>query len=205
MFKKNAITFLSTVYYRYTYNSLTTITKELPNSVTLTTFENLSKSSSAGLELILSAGVGHIANVNLSTNTFYNTIDASALGYSSNKSDISWTASLSAGVNLTKTTMLQVTSNYTGEKLTPQGKRLPSFVLNSGLKQEFMKKKFIFVFTVSDVFNSLRDNSIIDTPSLYREISRKRSSRMVYAGLTYTFGSQNKKQKDSSIKFDNQL
>ncbi len=203
-FKQNKTTFLSTLYYRYTYNSMSEITRYLNDSVKITSKENLSKNSSAGLELILSTSFGDFANINLSTNTFYNTIDASNLGYSKNKSTIAWSANLSSGFNLTKSTVLQVTSNYQAERLTPQARQLPSFVLNAGFKQELLKKKGAFIITVSDVFNSLRNNTILDTPELYEKISRKRSARMIFTGLTYTFGG-NKRSKDNALKFDNQL
>jgi outer membrane receptor protein involved in Fe transport len=204
-FKKKSTTFLSTLYYRYTYNSMTDITKYINDSVKLSTRENLSKSTSAGLELILSTSIGKIANINLSTNTYYNTIDASSLGYSQNKATIAWSANLSAGINFTKSTVLQLTSSYFAERLTPQGKQLPSFVLNTGFKQEFLKRKAAFIITVSDVFNSMRNKTIIDTPELYEKIVRKRSARMIYVGFSYTFGNQKKKDKDNSIKFDNQI
>jgi hypothetical protein len=58
-----------------------------------------------------------------------------------------------------------------------------------------------FILTVSDVFNSLRNRTIIDTQELYEKIIRWRSSRIIYAGLTYTFGNQKKKE----LEFDNKF
>ena len=204
-FKKNKTTFLSTLYYRYTYNGMTDTTGYINDSVKLTRRINLSKSSSAGLELVLSTSIGDFANFNLSTNAFYNTIDASSLGYSSDRSTIAWSANFSSGFNITKSSVLQVTSSYSAERLTPQGKQLPSFVLNLGFKQEVLKKKGAIVLTVSDVLNTLRYNTIIETSGLYEEIMRKRSARLIYLGFTYSFGNAKKKEKDNSIKFDNQI
>jgi outer membrane receptor protein involved in Fe transport len=200
-YKKNKTTFLSTVYYRYTYNGMTDITRFINDTVKLTTRENLTKSNSAGLELVLSAAIGEVATINLSTNTFYNTIDASSLGYSKKKSIIAWSANLSAGLNLSKSTVLQITSSYVAESLTPQGKQMPSFVLNTGFKQELLNRKLAFIVTVSDVFNSLRSNTLIDTPEIYEKIIRRRSARIIYAGLTFTFGNHKKKE----LEFDNRL
>ena len=204
-YKKNATTFLSTLYYRSKYNSITRIIKNLGNNVFMTTLQNLDKSQSAGLELILSTTFGRFATMNLATNTFYNTIDASALGYSSNKSNFSWTANGNVSFNLTKSTFWQITSNYTAETLTPQGKRLPSFVMNTGLKQEILNKKAALILTVSDIFNSNRNSYIIDIPNLYRYEIRKRNSQTIYLGFTYNLGSTPKKLKDNQIKYDNQL
>jgi len=137
----------------------------------------------------------------VSTNTFYNTIDASSLGYSNKKSIISWSANLSAGINLSKTTVFQITSNYVGKTLTPQGNQLPTFVMNTGFKQELLKHKAALILTVSDVFNSLRNITVIDTPGLYEKIIRRRITRIIYVGFTYSFGNQKKKE----LEYDNRL
>src|SRR5450759_519366 len=201
-YKKNSTTFLSTIYYRYTYNGMTDITRYINDTIKLTTRENLTKSGSAGLELVLSKTFGTIGNINLSTNTFYNRIDASNLGYSKSKSIITWSANLSAGINLSKSTVLQITSSYSAESLTPQGRQLPSFVINTGFKKEFLNRKLVLIATVSDVFNSLKNRTIIDTPELYEKIIRRRSTRIIYLGVTYTFGNQKKKKE---IEYDDRL
>jgi outer membrane receptor protein involved in Fe transport len=203
-YKKGVTTFLSTVYCRFNINGITSITK-VHGDTLISTLENLAKSKSAGLELILSTSFGKFATLNLSSNTFYNTIDASALGYSSNKSAFSLLISGNMGINLSKSTVWQLNSIYTGAQLTPQGKRLPSFVLNTGLKQEVFKKRAAFILTVSDIFNSLTNKSIIDTPDLQRQENRKRTARIIYCGFTYSFGNSGKKQKEGNLKYDNQL
>ena len=204
-YKNKATTITSTIYYRYKYNGMTSLTKSLNDSVLVTTSANLTKSSSAGFEFIVATTLAKIINVNFSTNTFLNTIDASNLGYSTKKSNISYMVNFNSSVNFTKSSMMQLTSNYISEKLTPQGRQLQSFVLNMGFRQEFLKKKAAFLFTVSDLFNSLRNNSVVDTPELYQKVIRRRSARMIYAGISYTFGKQLKKSKENTLKFDNQL
>jgi outer membrane receptor protein involved in Fe transport len=203
-YKNKNVTFLSTFYYRYLYNGMTSITRYINDTVMLTTSENLSKSQSLGLELVLTTNINNLVNLNLSTNTFYNSIDATSLGYSNNKSIVSWSANLSTGVNITKSTVLQITSNYIAKRLTPQGEMMPSFVMNAGFRQEFFKGKAAMIITISDLFNSLRNNSVVDTHELYQTVTRKRSARIIYAGITYVFGSQNKK-KDAQIKYDTQF
>ncbi len=203
-FKKGATTFLSTVYCRFNFNGITSITK-VSGDTLISTLENLAESKSAGLELILSTAIGKVATINLSSNTFYNTIDASALGYSSNKSAVALLLSGSIGVNLTKSTVWQLNSIYTGAQLTPQGERLPSFVLNTGFKQEVFRKKAAVLLTVSDVFNSLTNKSTIDTPDLQRQENRKRTARIIYCGFTYNFGNSGKKQNGDALKYDNKM
>ncbi len=204
-YKQSNTTFLTTIYDRYTYNGITEIKRYINDSVLLTTRENLTISNSAGLEVVMSSTIAKVISFNLSSNIFYNQIDASNLGYTEKKSNIVWTLNLNANVNFTKSTMFQINSNYSSEKLTPQGKQLPTFVVNMGLRQDLWKKKAAIIITVSDVFNTLRYRSELDTPFLYDKLMRKRSPRIIYAGFTYNFGKKNKKQKDEQIKFDNQL
>ena len=61
------------------------------------------------------------------------------------------------------------------------------------------------VLTISDVFNSLREASTINTPLLQQEVVRRRNARSVYLGFIYNFGKPVKKTKDDGIKFDNTL
>ena len=63
-------------------------------------------------------------------------------------------------------------------------------------------KKTALIATVSDVFNSLKERTLIDSPSLHSENIRRRSSRIVYVGLIYNFGRLVNKAKDE-LTFDN--
>jgi outer membrane receptor protein involved in Fe transport len=202
--KQQSVTFLSTLYYRYTKNGITSIAERHGDTL-ISTLQNLSTSKATGLEIALSTGIGKWVNVNLSSNIFYNAIDASILGYSKNKSTFSFTTKANAYINITKKTIWQVSSNYVSSRLTPQGKLLPSFVLNTGLKQKILNKKGSLILTISDIFNSLRSNLLIDTPELQRHEYKKRSARIIYLGFTYSFGSNGKKEKENNLQYDNKL
>ncbi|MDR3706147.1 MAG: TonB-dependent receptor [Paludibacteraceae bacterium] len=204
-FKKAETNFLSTLYYRYNYNSITKIVTNTGNNVFVTSLENISKNESSGLELVFTTSIRKWANISISENTFYNTIDASELGFSNSKSNISLSANGSVSFNLTKSTTWQISGNYSGEKLTPQGKSLPIFVLNSGIKQELLKRKLTITLSASNIFNSTNNILLIDTPELYRKESRKRLDQALYIGLSYSFGNSSKKQKENGIKYDNQF
>jgi outer membrane receptor protein involved in Fe transport len=206
-FKDDRTTLLATVYHRYLYNGFTNVTRDIGNSVLLTTHENLATSRSTGVELAATADLGKAVTLNFSSNTFFNSIDASNLGFTGTKSDVSWSAKLGASVHLAKNTLFQFNTNYASSRLTPQGSRRPTFVANFGLRQEFLQKKLAVALTVSDVFNSLKEASLLDTPLLKEEVTRRRSARIIYLGFTYNFGKAGKKTKDDHdpLKFDNQI
>jgi len=78
-------------------------------------------------------------------------------------------------------------------------------VANLGYRHDFKDKQTAFVLTISDLFDSLKERTIINTPGLYDEITRRRSSRVIYAGFIYNFGKAGKKKKDESMQFDDKL
>jgi outer membrane receptor protein involved in Fe transport len=201
-YKKGETTYLATLYYRDTYHGFTTVTQYINSTTLLTTQENLAESRSGGLELAATANVGGRVALNFSANVFDNEIDASNLGFSGNKSVVAWNAKLNATLHASKTNLVQFNTNYTGRRLTPQGYRLPTVVANLGLKHDLADGKTSLVATVSDLFDSQRERTVIDTPVLHDEILRRRSARIVYVGFVYNFGKGRKKAKDDSLQFD---
>lgn len=78
---------------------------------------------------------------------------------------------LNTVITLTNSTMLQINSNYRSARLTPQGKYLPGFVMNMGLRQEVLKKKGSVYFTASDLLKSLRQEQDLNT--IVQQIQKK--------------------------------
>jgi outer membrane receptor protein involved in Fe transport len=204
-YRSDETTLLAAAYYRDTYNSFTTVTSYINSVTLLTTQENLASSRSGGLELISSTPLGHSVTLNLSADIYDNEVDASNLGYSGDHSATSWDAKLSADWRVSKADDVQLNLNYSGRQLTAQGYKLPGFVANMGYRHEFKARHITFVFTVSDLFDSLKERTVIDRPELYDYLLRRRSSRIVYAGFTYSFGSPAKTKKDDMLQYDNQL
>jgi hypothetical protein len=112
---------------------------------------------------------------------------------------------LNATTNLTKTTMWQVSCNYRSARLTPQGKQFGSFVLNSGIRQDLFKKKVSLTFTVSDLFNSLKQRSELNSQYLKQRVVGRRDARIIYLGISYRFGKMIKKNNEEKLQFDNNL
>jgi outer membrane receptor protein involved in Fe transport len=194
--------FVPGLYYRYKLNGFTSVILPLDDSTLLTTQENLSNDKSAGLEVIFSAKAGSFFSANLSSNFFYNQIDASDLGYSNKKSILSMSSNLNATFTLSKTTMMQVSSNYRSPRLTPQGKTVGSFVCNTGIRQDLFKKKVSVILTVSDLFRTLKQKTVLDTSFLGQTSTGRRDAQIIYLGLSWRFGKMIKKT-DDKLQFDN--
>jgi len=196
---------LATAYYRYTYHGFTDVSRYITPTTLLTTKENLAENQSGGLELSGATEFGAKFSLNASGSAYYSQIAASNLGFSTAQSTWACAGKLNANYTVSKTTLVQFNCNYTGKRLTAQGYRLPTFVANLGLRRNLPSRNLALVLTVSDLFNSLKEETRIDTAVLRDDSTRRRSSRIVYAGVIYTFGKAKKKPKDDSLPFDNQL
>ncbi len=204
MYKKESITVVPTIFYRYKYDAFTEVAISVNDSTLLETVENLSNEQSAGMEMIFTWQLKKALRLSITGDLFYDQIDASNLGYSENKSAISGDLKLGANLNLTKSTVLQLNANYRSEELSPQGRELPMYYLNLGLRQDLLKNKASLLLAVSDIFNTMRWQSEIDTPVLYEKATRKRQSQIIYLGFTYRFGKASKKGPED-IKFDDRM
>lgn len=203
--QNNRYSFVPSIYYRYKQNGFTFVTVPINDSVLLTTQQNLSNDKSTGLELIFSAKSGKFLTSNLSSNFFYNHIDASNLGYSNKKSIISMSINFNTTATLSKTTIWQVSGNYRSARLTPQGKFFGTFVLNSGIRQDLFKKKVSITITASDIFNSLKQKSELTTLYLKQIVIGRRDARIIYLGFSYRIGKILNKQNEEKLQFDNSL
>lgn len=196
--------FVPSIYYRYKVDGFTSVTIPVNDSTLLTTDQNLSKDQSAGLELIFSARTGSFMTTNLSTNFFYNKIDASELGYSNQKGIVAMSMNLNSTFTLGKSTMLQLSANYRSTRLTLQGKQYGRFVLNGGLRQDLLKNKLSITLTASDIFKTLKQRSYLNTPFLQQTSVGRRDGTIVYLAVSFRFGKTFKKDKDD-LQFDENL
>ena len=202
-FRSGDTSYLAAVFYKRSSNSFTTVSQFLNSTTLLTTEENLAHTQSGGTEFAATVSPWKPLSLNASANAYYNQIDASNLGYSTARSAYAWSAKASAEYAWSKGTALQANVNYSARRLTPQGYRLPGFVTNLGLKHELASKRATLFLAVSDLFNSLKEETRLDTPVLHDDFVRRRSSRYFYGGVVYNFGTAKKKAKSDVLQFDN--
>jgi outer membrane receptor protein involved in Fe transport len=203
-YHRGEVTLVPGLFYRYTYNRFTWVTRALNDSVLLTTHDNLTNDQAGGLELNITASLGKLASLHGNASLFQNRIDAANLN-GGQRTVNTWSSNLTADVNLTETSRVQLNSNYRSKQLTADGSMSPSYTLNAAVRQEISGGKLVLLATITDIFHTQKREHVVDTPGLY-EISRNQmDSRVAYLGFTYRFGSPPKKSRDDQIRYeDNQ-
>lgn len=182
-----------TGYYRKSRNGDTEVLRVISSDVVLIREANLPSSRSGGVEFGFSGKVSPKLSYNVSGNAFYNEVSALALG-AGTRSTIGLSAKASLDYQPSLTDRWQVSSMYSGKRLTAQGYVLPVSTLNVGYRHQ-LNPKVAVVATVSDLFNSQRGKRLFITPAYTGVYERHPFGRVAYIGLSYTFGG-NKKSKD---------
>jgi len=134
----------------------------------------------------------------ISGNAFYSEIDGTALGTPGLKS--------TTGVNLkarldyrpTARDSARLTLTRNDSRLTPQGNISAINIVNVGYKHNF-SAALSAVAMVSDLFNGQKTRRVVSTPGLTQVYERITNGRVVFLGLNYAFGVEDK---ESSPQFD---
>jgi outer membrane receptor protein involved in Fe transport len=189
-----------TGYYRRNKDSVTDVTQYLGNGVSLTTKDNLPKSNSAGLEF---TATGHLASkltYSLSGNAFYTQIDATALGIPGLESTTGLNAKAKLDYRPTVNDSAQISFTRTDKRLTPQGSISAMNVVNLGYKRS-LTSSLSLVSTVSDLFNGQRYRRVAVTPLFTQVYQRSVEGRLIFVGVTYSFGVVDKDKKDDNFDY----
>jgi outer membrane receptor protein involved in Fe transport len=186
-YRKGPAYYLATAYYRESSNGVTDVVSDLGGGVLLTTRENLATSRNGGLELVANGRLSPKLTYNVSSNVYWNEIDASSLGFTGTRSLTALSGRANLNYQATPKDFLQINAFSSGKRLTPQGHRKPFQMVNLGYRHK-VSDKLSFVVTAQDVLDSFEDTVVVDTPILRDRTTRTAKVRTIFFGFTYNFG-----------------
>lgn len=201
----NGGSLMSTVYYRYITNQITTVSRYIDSGVLLTTKENLQSCQNAGIELIWSYPVVRWFDFNLNINGYYNQIDASGLGFEKNKNTFSYSTLLNANFRPFNHYMIQLNTRYRSATLVPQGRRDADVRMNLGMKYDIPSINLSVIASVTDLFDTYRKSYTLNTPELKQKVEKRRNPRIFYLGISWQFGRNKGKKHHADLEYDERL
>ncbi len=187
----------ATLYLRDSRGIVSDVSRYISPTVLLTTKENLGRSLSGGAELALEGKLTRVLSYTMSGSLYGDRLEAANLGLGGPRSQLSASAKISLSYAPSAKDQIQISGNYLSRRLTAQGYRLPSWGANLGVRHAF-SNGLALVGTVTDLFNSQRDRTVIATPLVQDRYSRRLLGRAAFVGLTWTFGGG----KAADSKFD---
>lgn len=186
-YRKGPAYYLATAYFRSSDGVVTDVVRDLGEGVLLTTRDNLNKSRNGGLELVANGRLTPKITYNVSSNIFWNEIDAGNLGFDGKRSATTVSGRANLNWQATPKDFFQLNAFTSGKRLTAQGHREPMQMLNLGYRRK-VNDKLSLVVTVQDALDSFEDKVITDGPVLRDVTSRTANVRAVFFGFTYSLG-----------------
>lgn len=197
-------------YYRFTDDVIEQYSwteKSDTRAILKSTFANLNRSHSTGLELIAK---NKFKPLTLTTNFnlyYYNLVGGETTIEVADengvlirrplvlrqRSGFSWDIKEGIDFRLPLGITGQFTFNCRSPRVTSQGKSMNSFFMNFGLKRQFMDKKLSLSFNVRDITNSNKRNMETWSETFHQISKTSRNGRTFNLNASYSFGNNNKK------------
>lgn len=188
-------------YYRTTDDVIERISY-LQEDVMYSTSENVAKSQSAGVEVVVKNKLfNNVLDLTTTVNCFYYKLDGfsykmegvTAPITGEEDKDFSWNAKMIANVMLPYSVSLQLTGNYNAKKVVAQGYRKANYTLDAGLRKSFFNRKLSLSINARDLLDSRKWHTITSGTGFEQDAKSWRGGRKIGFTLTYSFGNMRAK------------
>lgn len=172
------------LYYRQKTNRIMDMAYE-SGEQTIWKKENIGNSRTVGFELAADWHPIRLLSIGLSGDVYRDEIDGRTVGYDEKKSLVCGDVKGNINIHITPTTNLQIDGFFVSDQLTPQGKIKSHGSVNAGLSQYFLHRKLRANLSINNLFDSLEETTVIDTPAMQMEQVRNRDARVTWLTFTY--------------------
>jgi len=174
------------VFHRNTTNGFTRLFV-LFDKGSMVTWTNANEQNSTGLEVINYYTLNNNFDATLTGNFFYSEVSGEVEGRSFTNQNYSWTLSLMSNLNIPRWFSTQLSANYWGPTVIPQGIIRQVFSMNVGLRRNVMNNQGTISLNLSDVFNTRKFALQTNGSDFYQEREFYNESRVLTLSFTYRF------------------
>ena len=201
-------TLSASAYYHSTNNVIQNV--QFLNGKTMeSSYLNVAKSQSTGLELIAKNKLFKMLNLTSSFNLYYNQLDASSYvnPYDpaittdiAGQNNLSWTANIMANLMFSKTFSGQISGQYASPRIIAQGMKQEKYSMDLGVRKMFLDRKLSVNLSVRDLLNTNKDRSTTSGVGFMQTSESYFNGRMLNLSLSYNFGNSRPKKADMKKK-----
>ncbi|MDX2194785.1 MAG: TonB-dependent receptor [Cytophagales bacterium] len=180
-------TFTANTYYRKNNNQMQRFRTVDTTGVAVTSFINLGYGWTSGLELTTRHEIYKWWSVMPNLNVFVNELFGQNDTYLNG--NVSWFGRIMTNLKIVNTE-IQISFNYNGPFIMPQGKvqAIPS--MDIGVKRDLVRNKLSATLNLSDVFDTRQFQVEMIGSNFNGTMMRKRESRVLNFTLSYKFGKE---------------
>ncbi|UOR07627.1 TonB-dependent receptor [Hymenobacter aerilatus] len=157
-----------------------------PDFITRTSYQNLGRTASYGLELSLTHPLTKWWKL-VANGSFYRNQVTGYTG-SGTRANFTGTAYLLNTFNPTKTLAVQLSGNYRAPLVVPQGRLLAVYGVDVALRQRLFHDRAALTLRVSDLFDTRRQYTRLAAADLTTDLQTKYETRVGYLGFTWFLG-----------------
>jgi outer membrane receptor protein involved in Fe transport len=178
------------LFFRRTNDLIERVTTLEPNNVTRSTWANIARSDSWGVEVTASQPLAGWWRMNASASYYHLAIAGSAGGQSFDASTYTWNAKLNSTMTVWWDLQYQILANYQAPSIEPQEREKAMYSVDMALRKEFFKGDLAFTLRVTDVFDTREWGNEIFGNRFYSNSLRKMDSRVAYFGVSWRINSE---------------
>ena len=173
-------------YFRNKHNRVMEMAEQpFQSDETIWVYENVGHSNTFGLEMAVLWTPVDIFSFGFSGNLFRDEIDGRFVGYDVKKRMACGDIKANLNLWVTPTTEIQIDGFWVSNQLTPQGKIKHRSSLNAGVAQYFLDGKLKANLSINNIYNGMKETTIVDTEGLYIKQVRNRDAQVAWLTLTY--------------------
>ncbi len=185
-------------YYRITDNKIERVRTVYEDNVFLSTFENVGKDYSLGIEMMLGLDVQKWWHVDLMGNFYDYKVEGEFNGKDFSESSFNWNSRLNNTFRLGKTTRVQLNGMYNSPTVSAQGDRDGFLMANLAVRQSFYKNKLAATLQVRDLFQTMKHSATLSDDDFYSSYEYIPEWPMVSLTLTYKINNYKPSRKNRS-------
>lgn len=184
-------------YFRQTNNKITRV-NSFQGDTLVSTFDNLNRDYSMGVELMANMDFFKWWRLNATANVYKYYLDGQVAGEDVSANSNNWSARLNNTFKLNTGTRIQLMAFYMGPSVTAQGERESFFMTSAAVKQSFLNRKLNVTLSVRDLFGSMEHEFTSEGPDFYIFNRFTRESPVVNLSISYTLNNYKPKRRDRS-------
>jgi outer membrane receptor protein involved in Fe transport len=185
--RKSPSVYIANLYWRQNKDVFTDDVRDLGDGIFLTQRVNAERTRNAGLELIASGRLAPRLTYNLSANLYWTAFGPTQFGGPQTRAATTVFGRATVNWQVARNDFVQVSAFENGERLTAQGFVKPTGAVNLGYRRKIDDSLSVLV-TMQDLFHTLHDSQVIDTPTLKTASRHDTDSRVFTLTVSRSFG-----------------
>ena len=197
------ITLNNDIYYRINHNRIDWVRSAYAENVTLNTFANVGTDYSLGTEYMITLNPIKLWNVNLMGNIYDYKIKGVINDVPYERKSFNWNIRFNNGINIFKTTQLQLNIRYNSPSVSSQGRYEGFFRTDVAVKQDLFGKNISLTLQARDLLKTGKREFTSQGTDFYSYTYYTREAPMVILNIRFNFNNYKEKKSQNNNETPN--